>query len=192
MAKYIDINIIDMPLYCKPGGGALGFAPDFQKNESNACNMNLPAHEVLKKFRIIYGSVRHHFREVEKSCGITGSQLWMLQEIGNTPGIGVSDLAERLSIHQSTCSQLVEKLVGRGLVVKERSREDQRRVGLQLAANAAALVRKAPGPAEGVLPEALGALSPDVLATLDASLELLIRQLQVSDDKLGKRPLSDL
>jgi DNA-binding MarR family transcriptional regulator len=154
--------------------------------------MKQPAHEVLKKFRIIYGSVRQHFREVEKSCGITGSQLWVMQEIGNTPGIGVSELAERLSIHQSTCSQLVEKLVVRELVIKERSREDQRRVGLRLAAGAAALVRKAPGPAEGVLPEALGALSPSALASLDESLEQLIRQLQVRDDKLAKRPLSDL
>jgi DNA-binding MarR family transcriptional regulator len=154
--------------------------------------MNQPAHEVLKKFRIIYGSVRQHFREVEKSCGITGSQLWVMQEIGNTPGIGVSELAERLSIHQSTCSQLVEKLVVRELVVKERSREDQRRVGLRLTDGAAALVSKAPGPAEGVLPEALGALSPSALASLDESLEQLIRQLQVRDDKLAKRPLSDL
>lgn len=154
--------------------------------------MKQPAQEVLKKFRIIYGSVRQHFREVEKSCGITGSQLWVMQEIGNTPGIGVSELAARLSIHQSTCSQLVEKLVGRELVVKERSREDQRRVGLRLTAGAAALVRKAPGPAEGVLPEALGALSPEAIASLDASLELIIRQLQVRDDKLGKKPLSDM
>lgn len=154
--------------------------------------MQQPAQEVLKKFRIIYGSVRQHFREVEKSCGITGSQLWVMQEIGNTPGIGVSELAERLSIHQSTCSQLVEKLVGRELVVKERSREDQRRVGLRLAARAVALVRKAPGPAEGVLPEALGALSPEAIAALDASLEQIIRQLQVRDDKLAKKPLSDM
>jgi hypothetical protein len=43
-----------------------------------------------------------------------------------------------------------------------------------------------------VLPEALGALSPSALASLDESLEQLIRQLQVRDDKLAKRPLSDL
>lgn len=167
-------------------------APVFLENDVNARSMNQPAHEVLKKFRIIYGSVRQHFREVEKSCGVTGSQLWVMQEVGQTPGIGVSELAERLSIHQSTCSQLVEKLVGRGLIVKERSREDQRRVGLRLAEDAARLVRNAPGPAEGVLPEALGALSPEAIASLDASLEMVIRQLQVRDDKLAKKPLSDM
>ena len=80
--------------------------------------------QVLKKFRIIYGSVRQHFREVERSCGVTGSQSWVMQEIANTSGIGVSELAERLSIHQSTCSQLVEKLVAGKLIIKERSKEE--------------------------------------------------------------------
>lgn len=148
--------------------------------------------QVLKKFRIIYGSVRQHFRDVEKTCGVSGSQLWIMQEIANTAGIGVSELAERLSIHQSTCSQLVEKLVARKLIIKERSKEDQRRVGLYLSDAAAKLIKNAPGPAEGVLPEALSALSAEAMQSLDLALEKVIRQLQYRDDKLATRPLSDL
>lgn len=148
--------------------------------------------QVLKKFRIIYGSVRQHFRDVEKTCGVSGSQLWIMQEIANTSGIGVSELAERLSIHQSTCSQLVEKLVARKLIIKERSKEDQRRVGLRLSEAATKLIKNAPGPAEGVLPEALGALSKEAMQSLDLALEKVIKQLQYRDDKLATRPLSDL
>jgi DNA-binding MarR family transcriptional regulator len=147
---------------------------------------------VLKKFRIIYGSVRQHFREVEQSCGVTGSQLWILQEVANTSGIGISDLADRLSIHQSTCSQLVEKLVTRKLIIKERSQQDQRRVGLRLTDEAAKLIKMAPSPAQGVLPEALWALSTDTIQTLNSSLEKVIEQLQIRDDKLADKPLSDL
>ena len=44
---------------------------------------------VLKQFRLIYGSVRQHFREVEHNCGVSGSQLWLLHEIARTPGVGV-------------------------------------------------------------------------------------------------------
>jgi DNA-binding MarR family transcriptional regulator len=148
--------------------------------------------QVLKKFRIIYGSVRQHFRDVEQTCGVSGSQLWIMQEIANTSGIGVSELAERLSIHQSTCSQLVEKLVTRKLIIKERSKEDQRRVGLNLTDTAAKLIKNAPGPAEGVLPEALSALSAETMQSLDLALEKVIKQLQYRDDNLAKRPLSDL
>ena len=92
---------------------------------------------VLKQFRLIFGSVRHHFREVEQSCGVSGSQLWLLHEIAHTPGVGVSELAARLSIHQSTCSQLVDKLEARGLISKARKADDQRRVGVQLTDQAA-------------------------------------------------------
>ena len=148
--------------------------------------------QVLKKFRIIYGSVRQHFREVEKICGVTGSQLWILQEINKNSGIGVSDLAERLSIHQSTCSQLVEKLVARKLVIKERSKEDMRRVGLRLSDDAAVILKNAPGPAEGILPEALQAMPEAALVALDQSLIEVIGQLRTRDDRLAERPLSDL
>jgi MarR family transcriptional regulator, organic hydroperoxide resistance regulator len=148
--------------------------------------------QVLKKFRVIYGSVRQHFREIEQNCGVTGSQLWILQEVAKTPDIGVSELADRLSIHQSTGSQLVEKLVSRGLMNKERSKEDQRRVGLRLTLEASRILKNAPEPAEGILPEALNALSESALLTLDNSLIEIIGQLRIRDDKYADRPLSDL
>lgn len=158
----------------------------------NNANKKLLSIQVLKKFRIIYGSVRQHFREIERTCGVTGSQLWIMQEISSTTGIGVSELAEKLSIHQSTCSLLVEKLVVRKLVIKQRSKEDQRRVGLRLSAEAIKLLKKAPGPAEGILPEALSALPVGTIKVLDSSLAKVIQQLQLKDEKLADRPLSDL
>lgn len=148
--------------------------------------------QVLKRFRVIYGSVRQHFREVEQNCGVTGSQLWILQEVAKTPGIGISELADRLSIHQSTGSQLVEKLVTRSLIIKERSKEDQRRVGLCLTEEASRILKNAPGPAEGLLPEALNALPESALLMLDKSLIEVIDQLRIRDDKYADRPLSDL
>lgn len=158
-------------------------------NKRNANELSL---QVLKKFRVIYGSVRQHFRDVEQSCGITGSQLWILHEIAGEPGIGVSELAIRLSIHQSTCSQLVEKLAVRKLVNKERSTEDQRRVGLHLTAEALEVLKQAPGPAEGLLPEALQSLPEPVLLALDKNLQEVVGQLRTRDEKLADSPLADL
>lgn len=158
----------------------------------NARKSNELSLQVLKKFRVIYGSVRQHFRDVEQTCGITGSQLWILHEIASEPGIGVSELAIRLSIHQSTCSQLVEKLSVRKLVNKERSTEDQRRVGLHLTEEARAVLRQAPGPAEGLLPEALQSLPEPILLALDKNLQEVVGQLHTRDEKLADRPLADL
>jgi DNA-binding MarR family transcriptional regulator len=147
---------------------------------------------VLKQFRVIYGSVRHHFRQVEDACGVSGSQLWLLHEVGQQPGIGVSELAHRLSIHQTTCSQLVEKLASHGYLRKTRSTEDQRRVGLTLTPAASRVLRAAPGPAEGLLPEALMKLPQKRLRSLTGDLGALIGELRVPDPLSAERPLSEL
>src|SRR5689334_6853057 len=109
----------------------------------------------LKSFRLIYGSVRQHLREVRRTCGISGSQLWLLHELMSTKGISVSELAIKLAIHQSTCSLHVEKLVRAGYVKKTRTPGDQRRVELVVTAKGHRCISSAPGPAEGVLPEAI-------------------------------------
>lgn len=150
------------------------------------------AANALKKFRVIYGTVRQHFREVEQSCGISGSQLWLLQEIHRTQNIGVSELAKRLSIHQSTCSQLVDKLAKAKLVTKMRSEQDQRRVGLCVTEQAIAILAKAPSPAEGILPNALNRMPYTVLIELDCALEKVIAQMGIRDSKLGTQPLADM
>lgn len=148
--------------------------------------------QVLRKFRVIYGSVRQHFRKIEQTCGVSGSQLWILQEVSTSPGIGVSDLANKLSIHQSTCSLLIEKLVIRGLITKERSLQDQRRVGLYLNEQTQEIIAKSPGPAEGILPQALMDLPEDVLKVLDESLAEVINHLRLADEKYAEEPLSDI
>lgn len=147
---------------------------------------------VLKQFRLIYGAVKQHFRNVEKQCGLSGSQVWLLREVEASPGTGVSRLAERLSIHQSTCSLLVEKLVGAGLVSKTRSAEDQRRVGLEVTPAGAQLLNNVPGPAEGLLPEALKQLPADSLRILNANLDQLINHLTTRNEHDAEKPLADL
>lgn len=116
----------------------------------------------------------------------------MLQEVAKRPEIGVSELAQCLSIHTSTCSLLVEKLVCAGALDKTRSAQDQRRVGLRLTPVGVEILNKVPGPAEGVLPRALSELAPDDLMRLDAELSVLIDRLGVRGEALSGKPLADM
>jgi MarR family transcriptional regulator, organic hydroperoxide resistance regulator len=147
---------------------------------------------VLRSFRVIFGSVREHFREVQQSCGVSGSQLWMLHEIRRAEGIGVTELAVRLSIHQSTCSLLINKLVRAKYVAKTRSTVDQRRVGLALTKSGLRVLNRAPGPPEGVLPEAISALSAGKVRSLYRDLQAIIGELDIKDEHAADVPLSDL
>lgn len=153
---------------------------------------NNQAKLVLKQFRIIFGTVKQHFREIEATCGISGSQLWLLNEIASHPELGVSRVAENLAIHQSTCSLLVEKLVKKRLVEKQRLAEDQRKVGLSITAQGRAILEKAPQPVDGILPKVLAGLATTELSKLEESLELVISQLDEQTRTMANQPLSDL
>lgn len=148
--------------------------------------------DVLQQFRLIYGSMRRHFRLVEERCGMSGSQMWVLQEVQRTPEIGIGELAGRLGIHQSTCSLIVDKLVGSGCLEKRKQQRDQRRVGLVLAAPGYKALAALPGPAEGILPEALSAIPPVVLKTLQINLEELLKYLPGKDENYASMPLADM
>ena len=148
--------------------------------------------DVLQQFRVIYGSMRQHFRDVESRCGIPGSQMWVLQEVQQEQGIGITELACRLGIHQSTCSLLVEKLVENGYVSKVRQKSDRRRIGLQLCSSALDVLSRLPGPAEGILPAALSGLPNVVLKTLNINLNELIENLSHKNDAFASEPLADI
>ncbi|MCX8145619.1 MAG: MarR family transcriptional regulator [Azovibrio sp.] len=147
--------------------------------------------DVLKQFRSIFNTVKQHFQQVENTCRISGAQLWALAIIVRQPGLRVSELARAMAVHQSTTSNLVERLVELKLVEKRRSENDQRVVHLYPLPAGIALIGQAPQPVEGVLPEALTQLSAENLAHLHAILEDLLDILQARD--AGRHvPLSEM
>lgn len=123
---------------------------------------------------------------------MSGSQMWVLQEVLRTPELGIGELASRMGIHQSTCSLLVDKLVSLGCVEKRKQQRDQRRVGLLLTERGHEALAALPGPAEGILPEALSALPETVLKTLQINLEELLRHIPGKDETYANVPLADM
>lgn len=158
--------------------------------------MKSPAHElqmsVLQQFRVIYGSMRQYFRDVEERCGLPGSQTWILQEVARAPEIGVTKLAKRMGIHQSTCSNLVEKLVSQGFLLKQKCSTDQRRVGLCMTQKGLAVMERLPGPAEGVLPQALASIPMVSLKTLEINLAELLQFMPGRNDGFASTPLAEM
>jgi len=147
---------------------------------------------VLEQFRLIFRSAKKHFQAVRERTGVGGAQLWALAEVQRRPGVRVTELARAMAVHQSTASNLVERLAKDGLLRRERSREDQRVVLLSLTAAGRATVARAPRPLEGVLPNALNAMAATDLLELQACLEKLAHRLKVRD-RTGRRvPLSEM
>ena len=146
---------------------------------------------VLRRFRVVFNAVKTHFRQVEKDAGIGGAQVWALSVIRENPDIGVNDLAQAMDVHQSTASNLVKSLVERELIVAGKTSADRRAVTLRALPKGRKVLRDAPGPFAGVLPEALASLDPKTLARLEKDLAKLIVALGV-DERAEGIPLAQL
>ena len=134
----------------------------------------------LQAFRTIFGSARHHDAEVRRSGGISGSQLWALAEIAGGAGMTVNTLAQRMALHQSTASNLVNALVDRKLIRRLRDAADQRIVHLHVSTEGKRMLLRVPGPHPGLLVDGLRRLEDEQLDTLRDALDVLVRIMQRS------------
>jgi DNA-binding MarR family transcriptional regulator len=144
---------------------------------------------ITQRLRIVFRTIQAHAKTVETECGLSSAKLWMLNEIAAEPGLKVSKLAAALSIHPSTCSNMLSKLEERGLINRDRSKQDQRTVYLFVTEQGKKLLENAPRPRQGKLANALHSLSESQLARLEVGLEDLIKVLQHHDEDAGFLPI---
>lgn len=144
---------------------------------------------MLRRFRVIFNSVRKHFRRTEEQARASHAHVWALSVVRDHPGIGVTELSAALDVHQSTASNLVRKLVAEGLVRQQRSDDDGRAVHLHATAAGSRLLKKAPSPYAGVLPDALLELDTLALKRLDRDLARLVAILSPNEDG-AREPMS--
>ncbi len=145
--------------------------------------------EILQKFRIIVSAAQKYSQRVEKQLGVTGAQLWIMKEINVTPGLRVGELAKKLAIHQTTASNLLDALEKKGMIEKTRQVTDQRIVNLSLTEKGKLLMKKAPEPVRGLLPEALSQMKGDDLLRLGESMDVLLQSIQQVDEEFALQPL---
>lgn len=137
--------------------------------------------ETLKLFRIIFKSSNRHFHEIEKAVGIGGASLWAISEIAENAEITISELARAMSIHQTTASNLVDKLEKGGYVQRLRSNVDRRIVNIKLTEVGVSILNRAPAPYRGILPDALIKMEPDQLTILKNNLSTLVSSFEVKE-----------
>lgn len=147
-----------------------------------------PATRVLRQFRLVFNTVKTHFQQVEKRAGLGGAQVWALSVIRDRPGIGVNDLAHALDVRQPTASNLVKALTHQDLIEVRKDPRDGRAVCLHIRPQGVKVLRKAPGPLTGVLPQALAELDATTLKRLEKDLAKLISILG-ADERGAKIPL---
>ncbi|HQN65430.1 MAG TPA: MarR family transcriptional regulator [Methylophilus sp.] len=145
--------------------------------------------ETLKLFRIIFKSANKHFHEIEQAVGIGGASLWALFEIDKAEEMTITQLADAMSIHQSTASNLIDSLEYKECIEKIRSTTDRRVIFLKATKHGRSLLAKAPLPHKGILPDALMKMDGNDLAALNKQLAQLVDSMQRKHQDTAFDPL---
>ncbi|HEX8905787.1 MAG TPA: MarR family transcriptional regulator [Longimicrobiaceae bacterium] len=130
---------------------------------------------VMDSLRALVRALRISTRAVEKEIGISGAQLFVLQQLEASPARSVNELADRTSTHQSSVSTVVSRLVERGLVKREPSADDARRMEISITERGRQVVGSAPRTAQVRMLDVLNRMPPEQLHVLATGLEKLVR-----------------
>jgi DNA-binding MarR family transcriptional regulator len=131
---------------------------------------------VMDSLRAVVRALRISARAVQKEMGISGAQLFVLQQLEDASARSVNELADRTSTHQSSVSTVVSRLVERGLVRREPSARDGRRMELSITVSGRRLVQRAPRTAQSRLQEAMRRMPLEQVHELAGALETLVRE----------------
>jgi DNA-binding MarR family transcriptional regulator len=121
--------------------------------------MSNDSQQILDSIRRLVQLLRLSDRAAERAVGLSGAQLFVLEELGKEPALSLNELAERTRTDQSSVSVVAARLSERGLVTRQRSPDDGRRIEIALTRSGRATLRRAPPVAQQKLLKALDSLS---------------------------------
>lgn len=102
--------------------------------------------EVLISLRRVTRAIDLHSKHLMKTAGLTAPQMLILQTLRDQGDAIISDVANQISLSQATVTSILDRLEKRGLVMRERSRQDKRKVFACLTEAGNDLIRNAPTP----------------------------------------------
>ena len=103
--------------------------------------------------------------------GVSGAQRFVLRQIADAPGLSVGELVARTLSRQSTVSEVVGRLVERGLIERQPRAHDARQAGLTLTARGRRLMATSKPTVQEHLAAGLAALPADQLTSLAAGFD---------------------
>jgi len=96
--------------------------------------------------------------DTRRQAGITSAQLFVLRSIAEHPGLSLDGVVRRTLTTQSTVSEVVARLVARGLVSSEPATNDRRRVTLHVTTDGKRLIADSGPPIQDTLITSLRSL----------------------------------
>ena len=90
--------------------------------------------ELLASIRKIIRAVDLHSKVLLKKYGLTGPQLLVLNEIGKSNELIVTEIAKHISLSQATVTTILDRLEQQGFIVRKRGQSHKRKVYIEASA----------------------------------------------------------
>lgn len=100
--------------------------------------------QVLVAMRRVMRAIDIHSSKLLQTHGLTGPQAIVLKQIEKQGALPVSDLAKQATLSQATVTEMINRLEKRGIVIKQRSDTDKRKVLVSLSEAGQQLMQTSP------------------------------------------------
>lgn len=107
-------------------------------------NRNVIEDNVLIAIRQMIRAIDLRSKSLVQKCGLTGPQLAVLKELEEHEEISVGNLAKNLNLSNATMTGIIDRLLQKHMLSKERSIQDRRKTLVKLTASGKQVLNKAP------------------------------------------------
>lgn len=129
---------------------------------------------ILRALRRITRAVALHSRQLSAVSNITAPQLICLRAVVENGPLTATAISREVHVSASTVVGILDRLEDKGLVRRERGREDRRIVFVSATEAGIALAKGTPSPLQKKLADALNELPELEQATITLSLERIV------------------
>lgn len=143
--------------------------------------------EILISLRKIIQAIDLHSRSLSKKFGLTGPQLVILETVSNHESISVTSLAKSISLSQATVTDIINRLVRNGYLIKRKSEKDKRQVRISLSEKGASVLDQAPPPLQETFIERFSNLDDWEQLMILSAFERVVRMM--SAEKIDAAPI---
>jgi DNA-binding MarR family transcriptional regulator len=138
-------------------------------------DVTLTPETVAADLRPVLLRLARELRKETEQLGVTARQTTLLWLVKRSPGLSLAELAAEEGISPPAMSGHVDRLERAGLLTRERSSDDRRRVGLRLTEDGERLMRRVRARRTTWLADRLRTLEPEQLEAVDAAMSALMR-----------------
>ena len=137
--------------------------------------------DVLVSIRRVIRATDLHSKHLVKTSGLTAPQILVLQSINDAEPVTIGLIAKKISLSQATVTSIMDRLVSKNLVYRERSSIDRRKVNAYLTEQGKQVLAHAPKPLQEKFTEQFQALETWEQSMILTSLQRVANMMGASE-----------